>query len=103
MICIIPCAGKGTRRRPETKFTPKILLGYPNPLAPLVRVDQGRVIVRGDKGWVMRPIEHIARPIDASGCFERIVFVLSPKHGNQVIDYIRRNPLGDAGEFCVAE
>ena len=38
-------------------------------------------------------IEHIARPIDASECFERIVFVLSPKHGNQVIDYIHRNPL----------
>ena len=70
MIAIIPCAGKGTRRLPETKFTPKILLDY-----------QGDPL-----------IEHIARPIDASECFERIVFVLSPRHGNQVIDYIRRNP-----------
>ena len=70
MIVIIPCAGKGTRRLPETKFTPKILLDY-----------QGDPL-----------IEHIARPIDASECFERIVFVLSPRHGNQVIDYIRRNP-----------
>ena len=71
MIAIIPCAGKGTRRLPETKFTPKILLDY-----------QGDPL-----------IEHIVRPIDASECFERIVFVLSPKHGNQVIDYLRRNPL----------
>ena len=69
MIAIIPCAGKGTRRLPETKFMPKILLDY-----------QGDPL-----------IEHIARPIDASECFERIVFVLSPRHGNQVIDYIRRN------------
>ena len=70
MIAIIPCAGKGTRRRPDTNFTPKILLDY-----------QGKPL-----------IEHIVRPIDASGGFEKIVLVLSPKHGQKVIDYINQNP-----------
>ena len=70
MIAIIPCAGKGTRRRPDTNFTPKILLDY-----------QGKPL-----------IEHIVRPIDESGRFEKIVLVLSPKHGQQVIDYINQNP-----------
>ena len=37
-------------------------------------------------------IEHIARPIDESGLFDKIVFVLSPRTGNQIIDYVRRNP-----------
>ena len=49
-------------------------------------------------------IEHIAAfRLMLRSCFERIVFVLSPKHGNQVIDYLHRNPLGDAGEVCLAE
>ena len=70
MIAIIPCAGKGTRRRPDTNFTPKILLDY-----------QGKPL-----------IEHIVRPIDASGSFEKIVLVLSPKHGQKVVDYLNQNP-----------
>ena len=70
MICIIPTAGRGTRRLPDTAYLPKILLQY-----------QGDPL-----------IEHIARPIDASGCFDKIVFVLSLRTGNQVIDYVRRNP-----------
>ena len=71
MIAIIPCAGKGPRRRPDTEHTPKILLEH-----------QGQPL-----------IELIIRPIDASGCFEKIVLVLSLKHGNKVIDYLRRHPL----------
>lgn len=70
MIAIIPCAGRGTRRAPDTNFTPKILLDY-----------------QGDP-----MIEHIVRPIDASDCFDRIVFVVSPKHGQRIIDYVRHNP-----------
>lgn len=35
-----------------------------------------------------RLIDHIARPIMESGLFEKIVFVLSPKHGQQVIEYV---------------
>ena len=70
MIAIITCAGKGTRRRPDTEHTPKILLQHAG--QPL--------------------IEHIVRPIDESGKFEKIVLVLSPKHGQQVIDYINQNP-----------
>lgn len=70
MIAIIPCAGKGTRRRPKTAHTPKILLEY-----------EGKPL-----------IEYIVRPIDASGSFEKIVLVLNPKHGQQVIDYINQNP-----------
>ena len=70
MIAIIPCAGKGTRRHPETTHTPKILLEYAE--KPL--------------------IEHIVRPIDESGKFEKIVLVLSLKHGQQIIDYINQNP-----------
>ena len=77
MIAIITCAGKGTRRRPDTNYMPKILLTH-----------QGDPL-----------IEHIVRPIDASECFERIVFVLSLKHGNQVIDYLRRNPLETPVKF----
>ena len=82
MIAIIPCAGRGTRRRPETNYKPKILLEYPNPPNPPC---QG-----GMKGEPL--IEHIARPIDESGLFDKIVFVLSPRTGNQIIDYVRRNP-----------
>ena len=77
MIAIIPCAGKGTRRRPETTHTPKILLEYAE--QPL--------------------IEHIVRPIDGSGRFEKIVLVLSLKHGQQVIDYVRRHPFETAVKF----
>ena len=55
MIAIIPCAGRGTRRRPETEHTPKILLEH-----------EGQPL-----------IEHIVRPIDESGRFDKIVFVLS--------------------------
>ena len=70
MIAIIPCAGRGTRRRPDTEHTPKILLDYQgNPL-----------------------IEHIVRPIDMSERFEKLVFVLNLKHGQQVIDYTHRHP-----------
>ena len=70
MIAIIPCAGRGTRRRPDTEHTPKILLEH-----------EGQPL-----------IEHIVRPIDASGRFEKIVLVLSLKHGQQVIDYTHRHP-----------
>ena len=70
MIGIITCAGRGKRRLPDTNHTPKILLDY-----------------QGDP-----MIEHIARPIDASGLCEKIVFVLSPRTGPQVIDYVKRNP-----------
>ena len=70
MIAIIPCAGRGTRRRPDTNYKPKILLEH-----------QGEPL-----------IEHIVRPIDDSGRFEKIVFVLGLRHGNQIIDYVRRNP-----------
>ena len=70
MIAIITCAGRGTRRRPDTEHTPKILLEHAG--QPL--------------------IDHIVRPIDESGLFDKIVFVLSPRTGNQIIDYVRRNP-----------
>ena len=81
MIAIIPCAGLGTRRRPDTVHTPKILLEH-----------QGQPL-----------IEHIVRPIDASGNCEKIVFILGGKsrsdrdprfagHGQKVIDYVRRHP-----------
>ena len=77
MIAIITCAGRGTRRRPETTHTPKILLEYAE--QPL--------------------IEHIVRPIDESGRFEKIVLVLSLKHGQQVIDYVRRHPFETPVKF----
>ena len=77
MVAIIPCGGKGRRRRPDTVHTPKILLEYAE--KPL--------------------IEHIVRPIDASGKFERIVLVLSVKHGQKVIDYVRRHPFETAVKF----
>ena len=44
-------------------------------------------------------IEHIVRPIDASNCFERIVFVVNPKHGQRIIDYVRRNPFDTPVKF----
>ena len=37
--------------------------------------------------------EYVVRPIDMSERFEKLVFVLSPRTGNQIIDYVRRNPL----------
>ena len=77
MIAIIPCAGRRTRRLPDTAHTPKILLEYAE--KPL--------------------IEHIVRPIDESGKFEKIVLVLSLKHGQQVIDYIRRHPFETPVKF----
>ena len=77
MIAIIPCAGKGTRRRPDTAYTPKILLEY-----------EGQPL-----------IEHIVHPIDESGKFEKIVLVLSPKHGQKVIDYVRRHPFETPVKF----
>lgn len=67
MIAIIPCAGKGTRRYPETRDKPKILLrheGYPI-------------------------IEHILCPICESNRFSKIVFVLNPQTGHQIMDYLR--------------
>ncbi len=69
MIAIIPCAGRGTRRLPDTEHTPKILLEHGG--QPL--------------------IEHIVRPIDESGVFDKIVFVLSLKHGQKVIDHVHRS------------
>ena len=77
MITIIPCAGRGTRRHPDTNYLPKILLQY-----------EGKPL-----------IEHIARPIDDSGRFEKIVFVLSPRTGQQIVDYLRRNPLKTGIKF----
>ena len=66
MIAIIPCAGKGTRRYPDTKDTPKILLEH-----------EGTPV-----------IEHILEPIYMSGKFKKIVFVLNHKQGQQIIDYL---------------
>lgn len=77
MIAIIPCAGRGTRRCPDTHHTPKILLEH-----------QGEPL-----------FEHIARPIDISERFDKLVFVLSRKHGQRVINYIRRNPLETPVKF----
>ena len=72
---------------------PKILLEYPNPPSPPCQGGTRAGDCQGGTGTGNALIEHIARPIDASECFDRIVFVLSPKHGKQVIDYLRRNPL----------
>lgn len=72
MIAIIPCAGKGKRRAPDTDYKPKILLEH-----------QGEPL-----------IEHIVRPIDDSGLFEKIVFVVSPRqrHGEMIYDYTQEKP-----------
>ena len=77
MIAIIPCAGRGTRRKPDTNCMPKILLDHAG--EPL--------------------FEHVVRPIDMSERFEKLVFVLSPRTGNQIIDYVRRNPLETPVKF----
>ena len=77
MIAIITCAGRGMRRCPDTTHTPKILLEY-----------EGQPL-----------IEHIVPPIDESGHFEKIVLVLSPRHGQQVIDYVRRHPFETPVKF----
>ena len=77
MIAIIPCAGQGARRRPETEHTPKILLEHED--QPL--------------------IEHIVRPIDESGRFDKIVFVLSLKHGQKIIDHVHRSFLDTPVKF----
>ena len=91
MIAIIPCAGKGTRRLPDTEHKPKILLEYPNPPSPPY---QGGMKGEHQGGMKREPLfEHIVRPIDMSERFEKLVFVLSPRTGHQIIDYIRRNPL----------
>ena len=88
MIAIIPCAGKGTRRLPDTEHTPRILLTPPS-----VPPQAG--------GRKQEPlIEHIVRPIDASGNFEKIVLVLSLKHGQKVIDYVRRFPFETPVKFA---
>ena len=97
MIAIILCAGKGTRRLPDTHFTPKILLEYPNPPSPPYQGGRKGEHQGGMKGDPL--IEHIVRPIDASDCFERIVFVVSPKHGQRIIDYVRRNPFETPVKF----
>ena len=97
MIAIIPCAGKGTRRLPDTRFTPKILLEYPNPPSPPYQGGTKEENLGGRKGDPL--IEHIVRPIDASDCFERIVFVVSPKHGQRIIDYVRHNPFETPVKF----
>ena len=77
MIAIIPCAGRGTRRRPDTEHTPKILLEH-----------EGQPL-----------IEHIVRPIDESGQFDKIVFVLSLQHGQKVIDHVHRSLLDTPVKF----
>ena len=69
LIAIVPCAGKATRRHPETLHKPKILINYAG--TPL--------------------IEYIVPPLFNAATIEKIIFVLSPKHGNQIIDYVRRN------------
>ena len=97
MIAIIPCAGKGTRRLPDTRFTPKILLEYPNPPNPPYQGGKTGENQGGMKGDPL--IEHIVRPLDASDCFERIVFVVSPKHGQRIIDYVRHNPFETPVKF----
>ena len=77
MIAIITCAGRGTRRRPDTEHTPKILLEHAG--QPL--------------------IDHIVRPIDESGLFDKIVFVLSLQHGQKVIDHVHRSFLDTPVKF----
>ena len=77
MIAIITCAGRGTRRLPDTEHTPKILLEHGG--QPL--------------------IEHIVRPIDESGLFDKIVFVLSLKHGQKIIDHVHRSFLDTPVKF----
>ena len=64
-------------RNTDTNHKPKILLEH-----------QGEPL-----------IEHIVRPIDMSEQFAKLVFVLSPKHGNQIIDYVGRNPLETSHAF----
>ena len=91
MIAIIPCAGRGTHRRPDIEHIPKILIEYPNP--PSLPC-QGRTKCEYQGGRKGEPlIEHIVRPIDRSGCFERIILVLNSKSGQKVIDYLCRHPL----------
>ena len=68
MIVILPCAGNGRRRLPETLQMPKILLQHDGE----------------------RLMDHIVQPIIDSEQFERLVFVLSPQHGQQVIEYVHR-------------
>lgn len=85
MIAIIPCAGRGTRRRPDTEHTPKILLEH---------VEHPEEIGEGQP-----LIEHIVRPIDESGRFEKIVFVLSLKHGQKIIDHVHRSFLDTPVKF----
>lgn len=68
MIVILPCAGSGRRRLPETLRMPKILLQH-----------------NGE-----RLMDHIVQPIIDSEQFDKLVFVLSPQHGQQVIEYVHR-------------
>ena len=105
MIAIIPCAGKGTRRLPDTEHKPKILLEYPNPPSPPCQggtKEENLGGMKGERQGGMKGdplIEHIVRPIDASDCFERIVFVVGPKHGQRIIDYVRHNPFETPVKF----
>ena len=97
MIAIIPCAGRGTRRKPDTNYKPKILVEYPNPPSPPCQGGITEENLGGTKGEPL--FEHVVRPIDMSERFEKLVFVLSPRTGNQIIDYVRRNPLETPHKF----
>lgn len=66
---------------PDTQHKPKILLEHAG--EPL--------------------FEHIVRPIDMSDRFDELVFILNLKHGQQVINYIRRHPLETPVKFVWQE
>ena len=68
MKVIIPCAGKGTRRYPESKGVPKVLLDF-----------QGHPI-----------LEHIIESILSIHPNPHFIFVLNLDQGDQVIAYMRR-------------
>ncbi len=68
MKVIIPCAGRGTRRYPESKGVPKVLLDF-----------QGHPI-----------LEHIIESILSIHPNPHLIFVLNLDLGDQVIAYMRR-------------
>ena len=68
MKAIIACGGKGTRRFPDSKDCPKILLPYEDGLV----------------------IDKIFESIDAISYITELVFVLNSRLGGQIVDYVRK-------------